>query len=272
MKNDVMVSVCMITYNHEKYIRQAIEGVLTQKTDFPIELVIGEDCSRDATREICLEYQRKYPSQIRLLLPEHNLGMHNNFLNTLNACTGKYIAFCEGDDYWIDPLKLQKQVDFMEINEGFVMCFHACKVVQEEDALPDTYTYPSCDVLKMKSLLWHHYIPTASLMVRETAVPVPYPEWTEKLAMGDMSLELLVAEKGLTKFFKERMSVYRRNSTSITHSAAHRKKAFKSYCMLYYYLNREFRYKYWNLFLFKLLWFIGGHIKASLYRLLGLIK
>ena len=121
MKN-VSLSIVMITYNHEPYIRQAIEGVLMQETFFNIELVIGEDCSTDKTRSICEEYADKFPDKINLLPTEGNLGMMPNFMRTLEARTGKYIALCEGDDYWTDSLKLQKQLDFLEENEECVVC------------------------------------------------------------------------------------------------------------------------------------------------------
>ena len=117
MNNIPKVSVCMITYNHENFIREAIEGVLMQKTDFPIELIIGEDCSTDNTRKIVLEYASKYPEIIRPLLPDNNLGVRTNFFNTLNVCRGEYIALCEGDDYWIDSTKLQSQVDYLAKNK-----------------------------------------------------------------------------------------------------------------------------------------------------------
>mgnify|MGYP001248218371 CR=1 FL=1 len=115
-----LVSVHMITYNHEKYIAQAIEGVLMQKTNFLFELVIGEDCSTDSTRVICKEYADRYPNIIKLL-PDagKNLGMMENAIRTTMACTGKYIALCEGDDYWTDPYKLQKQVDFLEAHNDY---------------------------------------------------------------------------------------------------------------------------------------------------------
>ena len=125
MKNDeILVSVCMITYNHEEFICEAIEGVLMQKTNFPIELIIGEDCSTDNTRKIVLEYAEKHPDIICPLLPESNLGMMKNFIQTMEAARGKYIALCEGDDYWTDPYKLQKQVDFLEANEEYTVCSH----------------------------------------------------------------------------------------------------------------------------------------------------
>lgn len=130
-----LVSVCMITYNHEKYIREAIEGVLMQKTTFPIELIIGEDCSADNTRKICVEYQKKYPDIIHPMFSEKNLGMIKNFIETIQASKGKYIAFCEGDDYWTDPYKLQKQVDFLDANSDYSCCFHRYDILDEETKL-----------------------------------------------------------------------------------------------------------------------------------------
>jgi glycosyltransferase involved in cell wall biosynthesis len=121
----------MITYNHEKFIAEAIEGVLMQKTDFPIELIIGEDCSTDRTREICIAYQQQYPGIIKLQLPETNKGMTRNFIENMQAAQGKYIALCEGDDYWTDPQKLQKQVDFLEANPGYNLCCHRYKIYNE---------------------------------------------------------------------------------------------------------------------------------------------
>lgn len=109
-----LVSVKMITYNHAPYIAQAIEGVLQQQTDFPLELVIGEDCSTDGTREIVFEYGRRYPDIIRIIASTQNLGAIANSRQTGEACKGKYIAFCEGDDYWHNPRKLQRQVDCLE--------------------------------------------------------------------------------------------------------------------------------------------------------------
>lgn len=114
MNKNPLVSVLMITFNHRSYIAKAIEGVLTQKTDSPLELVIGEDCSTDGTREIVLEHQKQHPDVIRVITSERNVGASLNELRTFKMCRGKYIAFCEGDDYWHHPLKLQKQVDCLE--------------------------------------------------------------------------------------------------------------------------------------------------------------
>lgn len=137
---NLLVSVCMITYNQEDYISEAIEGVLMQKTTFPVQLVIGEDFSTDATRSICAEYQKKYPDSIRLLNNASNLGMIGNLKETILSCTGNYIAFCEGDDYWTDPYKLQKQVDFLEANSEFAFCCHRYKrLFTESNAVEDDF-------------------------------------------------------------------------------------------------------------------------------------
>lgn len=118
-----LVSVHMLTYNHERYIRQAIEGVVNQKTDFEYELVIGEDASTDRTREICFEYQRRYPEKIRVLWSETNqFAVAGNVVRVNSACRGKYIAYCEGDDYWTNPGKLQMQVDAFRANPNLGIC------------------------------------------------------------------------------------------------------------------------------------------------------
>ena len=113
METQPVVSVLMITYNHERYIAQAIEGVLNQQTQYSCELVIGEDCSTDRTREIVLDYQRRYPHIIRVITSNANVGMHQNFYRTAMACSGEYVAMCEGDDWWHDPAKLQTQVSYL---------------------------------------------------------------------------------------------------------------------------------------------------------------
>lgn len=122
----------MISYNHEPYIRQAIEGVLMQQCDFQFELVIGEDYSKDKTFNICMEYASKHP-EIKLLPSNANIGIVKNLIRTLQACTKKYIALCEGDDFWIDPYKLQKQVEFLEENPEYAMVAGGIVLVDEYD-------------------------------------------------------------------------------------------------------------------------------------------
>lgn len=142
---DPMVTVRTSTYNHAHYIRQCIEGVLMQQTTFPFEFIIGEDFSTDGTREIVLEYAKQYPKKIRVMTADYNVGMKANGFRCIRASRGKYIALCEGDDYWTDPLKLQKQVDFMEENSDYVSCYHDAMIVDDKgnivkaSKLPDKF-------------------------------------------------------------------------------------------------------------------------------------
>lgn len=119
-----LVSIVTITYNHEPWISKAIESVLMQKVSFPIEYIIAEDCSTDGTRKICEQYAQKYPDIIKLLPSDKNYGAVKNEHRAFVAAKGKYIATCEGDDYWTDPLKLQKQVDFLEAHPEYSVTFH----------------------------------------------------------------------------------------------------------------------------------------------------
>ena len=129
--NSPLVSICCITYNHAQFIRKCLDGFLMQQTDFPIEILIHDDCSTDGTTEIIREYEAKYPNLIFPLYEEENQYQQGkaaeiDFYNYRRA-RGKYIAYCEGDDYWTDPLKLQKQVDFMEANPEYSVCWHRSK-------------------------------------------------------------------------------------------------------------------------------------------------
>jgi len=121
--NSPLLSVCLITYNHADYIRDAIEGVLMQQASFPWELIIADDCSTDGTRNIVEEYANRYPRLIRLILQKTNVGAARNWMDLITGVTSKYLAYCEGDDYWTDPRKLQKQVDFLEGNPDYGLCY-----------------------------------------------------------------------------------------------------------------------------------------------------
>ncbi|MFN8256697.1 MAG: glycosyltransferase [Bacteroidales bacterium] len=212
----MMVSVCMITYNHEKYIAQAIEGVVMQNTNFDFELVIGEDCSLDATRKICLDFKEKYPEKIRLLLNEKNLGMMPNFIQTLNVCNGKYIALCEGDDYWTDPKKLQKQVDLLENNSDFVMSFHNTKVEYDNGQKTElSNNYKKDTILTIVDLIKEWNIMTASLVFKNV-LPKKYPDWFYQLKNGDYGLELLLGDKGQIYYHNIVMAAYRKHVGGIS--------------------------------------------------------
>lgn len=126
-----LVSVHMFAYNHERYIREAILGVMHQETDFEFELIIGEDCSTDQTRQICFELQRQFPARIRVLWSERNVNVIRNDMRIVARCRGEYIAYCEGDDYWTDVHKLQKQVDAFRTNPSVGLCFCKAMLVDE---------------------------------------------------------------------------------------------------------------------------------------------
>jgi glycosyltransferase involved in cell wall biosynthesis len=199
----LLVSICMITYNHEPYIQQAVESVVTQKTEFRIELVIGEDCSTDNTRKICDALQEKYPALIKLLPSVKNLGVTPNFVRTLEACTGKYIAFCEGDDYWIDPSKLQKQVEFLEANSDFIASYHDVKVVDFQGELIQQSKNSSLYKVDISrtSLLKGRVMSLLTLCFRN--VIKEYPPEMQHVVVADKFLSCLLGQYGNAKYMSD---------------------------------------------------------------------
>lgn len=143
--DDIMLSVYIPTYNHEKYIAQALEGVLKQKTKYKFEVLIGEDCSTDNTRAILKEYELKYPGRFQMFYREHNMygEIPSNGVDLRQRCKGKYIMCLEGDDFWIDEYKIEKQIDFLEKNPDYVGVAHNCIVVDEQSK-PNGEAYPEC--------------------------------------------------------------------------------------------------------------------------------
>jgi glycosyltransferase involved in cell wall biosynthesis len=210
----------MITYNHEKFIREAIDSVIQQKTRFEIELIIGEDFSTDKTRIICLEYSKEYPNLIHLLPSTMNLGLMPNFIRTLNACKGVYVSLCEGDDYWTDPYKLQKQVDFLESNPGYAMCFHNAEIIDEGTELSQglfvglqkqqyVRLNASREVFSYEMMIdW--LVPTASCTFRAGMMNIKVLE-NPNLIFGDIALFLSLANRGNVFYSNEKMSVYRKS-------------------------------------------------------------
>ncbi len=240
----LLVSVRVAAYNHEKYIAQCIEGILMQKTDFPFEVVIGEDCSPDRTREIVLAYQKKYPDQIKVVLSEQNLGGARNLLRIQQACRGKYHAMCEGDDYWIDPLKLQKQADFLETHPDISYCFHNAFVLNENHAAtrlffetPLKETLDFADACPITT-------PTASVMAR-SEILATLPEWRLKIWCGDVLARLWCAHHGNLAYLDEIMSVYRVHDNGAVASLRSRQtKAREEELFLYEQLDRETNYQH----------------------------
>ena len=176
VKHGPIISVCMITYNHEPYIARAIEGVLEQESPYTYELVIGEDHSTDRTREICLEYERMHPGVVRVLRSDVNLGITANFASTLAACTGKYIALCEGDDFWTSRSKLHKQVKFLEGNPVYAMTSGRVDMVNEEGLTPGDTSQLEEQLIRIKrepgffDLLEYNMINTPTACIRRDVI------------------------------------------------------------------------------------------------------
>ena len=205
------VSVIMITYGHEKFIRQAVEGVLMQECNFKVELIIANDASPDKTSEIVHEIIKTNPngSRIKFINRNNNIGGQKNFEDAFKQCKGKYIAHCEGDDYWTDPYKLQKQIDFLETNPDYVLTFHKVKILRPDGNFVDDFitkipeNYQTIETLAQ----FGNYIHTPSVVYRNIIGVLPYEMMISPI--GDYFLYLILAQHGKLKYFEEEMAVYR---------------------------------------------------------------
>jgi glycosyltransferase involved in cell wall biosynthesis len=216
----VIISIAIVTYNHEKYIAQAIESVINQKTDFAFEIIIGEDCSTDKTRAICIAYQKKYPERIKLILHEKNVGLYKNNLSTWLACTGKFVALCEGDDYWTDPYKLQKQVDFLEQNPEYSTCFHQTTIEYYELGIIRQeffFKNPTKTSYTFKEIVENWISHTTSLVFRNFFPTYPnHPFFSSEHFYCDRPLEAFLAKQGNFYYLNESMSCFRRHAQNMS--------------------------------------------------------
>jgi glycosyltransferase involved in cell wall biosynthesis len=207
------LSVLMVTYNHEKYIGQALDSVLMQKVTFPYEIVIGDDFSTDKTREIIVDYAVKHPDKIRLLLHERNLGLggKNNFIHTLKACVGEYVAILEGDDYWTDPHKLQKQVELMDEHPQCAICIHDVQEFHQNLGEIRKSIFPEHLrlVTQQKDLLKGNYIYTCSVMYRKQHLHELPPWYYDTISLADFTINVLCSHYGDIRYIDNVMAVYR---------------------------------------------------------------
>ncbi len=221
----VKVSVCIQTYNHERYIARALDSVLMQETDFDFEIIIGEDESSDGTREICIDYARRYPDRIRLLLRSREdvifingrpTGRYN-FIQNLNEARGQYIALLDGDDYWTDPHKLQKQVDLLDTHPEYALCFHAAQVIDEGGHSVRTIFPPGRKpIYALRDLLRHNFIPALSVLFRNHPEFHPLPDWFKETPYADWPLHILNVTRGDIGYIDEVMGVYRRHAGGVS--------------------------------------------------------
>jgi glycosyltransferase involved in cell wall biosynthesis len=219
-----LVSVLMITYNQEEFIRTAIDSVLMQKTNFQFELVIGEDFSTDSTRDICKEYAVNYPNIVKLLLNEKNIGMVLNFIRTLLSCKGDYIAICEGDDYWIDQFKLQKQVNFLIDNSDYGMVQTNKKVLVNGILFEDKTIEKKDGVFLFEDILISNIISIMTVLIRanilkDTVVKVGHHAHERGWKMLDFPIWLDIAMNYKIGFINDVTGVYRVLNESACHSS-----------------------------------------------------
>ena len=215
------VSILCLTYNHEKFIRQALDGFLMQKTNFPFEVLIHDDASTDKTADIIREYEKKYPKIIKAVYQKENQwskGINISRKYQWGRIKGTYVAVNEGDDYWTDENKLQKQADFLDSHPDFNVCFHPVKVIWE-DKREKEVVFPSAKyrfnkkVLSLQDLLQRNFIQTNSVMYRWHNISKEWPE--SNFLPQDYMMHLLQTQSAKIGFIPDVMSVYRRNSGGV---------------------------------------------------------
>ena len=218
INTEPLVSVCTITYQHVKYIKDTLDGIIAQKTDFTFELCLGEDGSTDGTREICENYARKYPEIIRLFIRDRNCPERRHYkqptayngLKTLEACRGKYIALCEGDDYWTDPFKLQKQVDYLEANPDCSFCFTDCQIERKkrlQEIHPNINKKIKLDGIEFADQSGSIAQTCTWLVKRECLQNLP--KWVTRSYTGDWCMQVYFSKFGKGGYIPKKTAVYR---------------------------------------------------------------
>ncbi|WP_178984741.1 glycosyltransferase [Winogradskyella helgolandensis] len=220
-----LVSVRFMVYNNEPYIREAIESILMQQTNFKVEIVVGDDFSTDNTLDIIKSYRDTENIHINILdrpvggdywKARQKLGRLHNFKNIIDNCQGKYIALCDGDDYWTDPLKLQKQVDFLESNHDVNICFTRTQLLKNEvfsmHNIPKPFNNSSFKYIEL--IRHYNFIATCSVIFIKPR-HFEFPNWFHKLPFGDLGIYKLVSEDKDIQCIDEAMSVYRIHDNGI---------------------------------------------------------
>lgn len=241
------LSVAMITYNHEQYIGQAIESILAQNVNFEYEIVIGEDCSTDGTRDVITAFHRRYPERIKLLLRDQNVGAIRNFAETIEACSGEYLALLEGDDYWIAIDKLQKQINFLDAHPECAMCCGRVRVLYEAgtqklDVRLDVVPQLPAGPYTIEDILKGNFLMTCTAVLRRKYIG-QFPKWFVEMKLGDWPLWAMVARHGMIELMDEIMATYRIHSGGVWSSMPQAIQAEESFRMLRA-LDKELRYEY----------------------------
>ncbi len=237
-----LVSVSLVTYNHAKYFREAIDSVLAQKTDFPFEIVIGDDCSDDGTTEIAKEYQSRHPDRIRLLMSTSRLGEHTgngrlNMLRTLHACRGRFTSLLEGDDFWLNDEKLKRQVNHIEKNPSSVECVTNHLELRDNKTIGVSPIYEGATEISLYHVCLKNQIATASAMFR-TSFLRTLPEEFHNVPFADWALHFCAAQHGPIQVLAESCVVYRRHAQGI-HSLKPSIAQIDDYNTMYQFFERR---------------------------------
>lgn len=227
-KKTPLVSVNVATYNHEHLIEECLDSILAQKTDFTYEILVGEDESQDNTREIVKKYAEKHPDKIRLFLRDAKIShIHDeNGKNVFNfnhkwlrkSARGEFIALCDGDDFWIDDRKLQKQVNFLQSHPDFSLCFHNSKVIYSKNDSEESFSNLEEGEYTGKDIYNNWIVPTSSAVFRTECVREFRHGLNKKFMFGDLIIFLTLAERGRVWYMDEMMSVYRKHEGGILHN------------------------------------------------------
>jgi glycosyltransferase involved in cell wall biosynthesis len=209
--DQITVSIFLLTYNQEQFIAQTINSILMQKTNFNFQIVIGEDCSADATRSICKTFAEKYSNKIKLLPAlEKNIGLIANYMRTIKACEGKYIAICDGDDYWIDENKLQKQVSFLEDNPNYSIVYSKLKKLFPDGTFKESIQRKLKQAGDFDDLVFENVIPSVTVLFRNRQNISAVPTWITNFPYGDWPTYLwILKDGGKIHFMDEITAVYR---------------------------------------------------------------
>lgn len=248
----IKVSVAILTYNQKEFIGKAIESALSQKTNFDIEILVGDDCSTDGAQETILAYQEKYPDKVRAVLHSKNLGQNGlfNTIETLKLAKGTYIAPMDGDDYWTDDQKLQRQVDFMEAHPDFSACFHNALITYEDGTpshelnAPDQKEVITAADLVGEDEIW--FMATSAVMFKNGIMH--YPEWFLKSSSGDIPRYVILAKHGPIGYVPGVMSVYRKNRGGASFKDHYRDARFLyNRIAMYEGIDKELEYRHHSL-------------------------
>ena len=238
--SDIKVSISVLSYKHGPYVRQCLDSLLAQKTNFKYEIVVGEDCSQDGTREILLEYKEKYPDMFTLLLNDENVGAARNNHNIKLHCRGQYIATCESDDFWIDENKLQRQVDFLDAHPEYVgVAANYVNVnVEGKNPKPVLMPWQTGKDYRLKDYLRYGLISHGSSMTHRNIIPYRDDKYVKLRfsapTMGDVLTHALLLDYGNIYIEKAFTLAHRSGAATPTSYSYQQKQKALEYTRMYF--------------------------------------